>query len=204
MVCSNSALPSLQRVEHRQHGEDGVFGPPGLRRRAQHQVLRRRRAERVQSGIHAFGIGLEHRAVRRKGPLERAMGHITKTMDARLLVDGQGARHRPAPTTRRPAAGAADPSGRSDPARGRSPARGPRLRATRRRWSARPARRDQRESAHASPARAASPLDTAAGWPASATWHTSRRPPMRTSITIRAAISRRSKRRTRRYYLSVG
>ncbi len=42
-------LPALQRVEHRQQRQDRILRHPRLGRRAQHQVLRRRRGERAQA-----------------------------------------------------------------------------------------------------------------------------------------------------------
>ena len=53
-------LSSLQRVEHREHGQDRIFSGPRLRRGAEDEVFERRRAERLQSGIDAGRIGVEH------------------------------------------------------------------------------------------------------------------------------------------------
>ena len=80
-------LPALQRVEHREHGEDRILRAPWLWCRAQHEVFEWRRAERVQSRIHAIRIGLEDRPVRLVGAMQRALCDIAEAMHAHLLID---------------------------------------------------------------------------------------------------------------------
>ena len=52
-------LRALQRHVHRDRREHRVFGRPRLGRRAQQQVLERRRRQRCEPGVDAAGVGLE-------------------------------------------------------------------------------------------------------------------------------------------------
>ncbi len=83
------AVLVLQREEHRQHHEHAVLGAPGGGGLAQQRVLERRSRQRLQAGIHAEDIRVQHPLVLVRQERHGGARLRTQAMKARPPIRGK-------------------------------------------------------------------------------------------------------------------